>query len=201
MPVFSRAAARGAGELLVLVRRTAAVLASVAFPAAAMAPFVGGLLLEAIWKPGTVSEATRRCVPLLAIAGVAIFLTYPQMHALTALGRQRVLAWITFGSGLLKLGVSWLCIERGGIEGAALATAITELSVLGWVSFELRRAAHRTAFSRALVRPLATSAIAAGVAFGLSGTTPAIATAATVVVLLFAVAMGGALPLRLEDLR
>lgn len=207
LPAMTRAAARGPGPLLVLARRSCSVLAGLVLPAAAVAWSWGAQLLWVLWARhgegeslAAFSSANRdlvRCVPALAVAAVAIFLTYPQMHALTAMGRQRVLARISLLALGVKLAASVVAIRRFGVPGAALATALAEVGVLGWVSFELRRACGGLAPSRALLRPLLAALPAGGVAALAPDLAPLSALAAGFGLAAAGSLLSGALPLRL----
>lgn len=206
-PALTRAAGRGPAPLLALTRRACTVLAGFALPAVAICFAWGGQVLYLFWARHGEGERyadfladngdLRRCLPLLAIAGVAIFLTYPQMHALTALGRQRVLARISVVALLLKLLVSSVAIRAQGVLGAALGTLLTEWFVFAWVTLELRRATGALAPSRALLRPLVAGLAVAAVAWPLRDVAPWWTVPLGFALQAGALWLGGALPLRL----
>jgi len=206
-PAMTRAAARGTGDLLALARRSCAVLAGFALPAAFLCFSWGGQALWLVWARHANGQSLAgfsaanpellRCVPLLAVAGVAIFLTYPQMHALTALGRQRVLARISLTALIVKFVLSSLAIRRFGVPGAALATAIAEVGVFAWASVELRRAAGGFALSRAMVRPLLAALPVGAVAALFRELAPLPTLAAAVALAVGGAFLAGSLPLKL----
>ena len=174
-PALTRAAARGPAPLLELVRRGAAVLTAFALPAVAFAFLFGGQLLWLFWarrggvEPLPQFVATHgdllRCVPLLALAALAIFLTIPQMHALTACGRQRSLLVVTAAALAVKWFAGGELIRAHGVVGAAWGTLLTEGFVLLCVSLELKRATGGTIVGRGLLRPLCVAAGVAAVAW------------------------------------
>lgn len=207
LPAMARAAGRSTGELAALARRTVALLAAFALPVAATSFAWSAQVLWLCWARHDGSEPLEdfaaanadlvRCLPLLALSGLAIFATYPQMHALTALRRQRVLAAVSAGALVFKLLVAAVAIPRLGVLGAALATLATESLVLAWVSRELRRASGAWAPSRALLRPLAVAVPIGALAWLLRDLPPWSALAAGVLLCAAALPLGGALPLKL----
>jgi len=206
-PALTRAAARGPAPLLALVRRGTAVLAAFALPVVAFAFLFGGQLLWLFWaRRGGVEPLPEfvaahadllRCMPLLALSALAIFLTIPQMHALTACGRQRSLLLVTAAALAVKWFAGGELIRAHGVVGAAWGTLLTEGFVLLAVSFELRRATGGTIVARGLLRPLLAAAGVAAVAWPLRGLSPGWVAAVVPLLGVAAVAAGGALPLRL----
>ena len=76
----------------------------------------------------------------LLLAVVAVYLGSPLLTGVVAAGRSRaVLASALIGLGVNLLGNAWL-VPRAGIEGAALATLATELSVIASAGIALTRA-------------------------------------------------------------
>lgn len=206
-PALTRAAVRGGAPLLALVRRGAAVLVGFVLPIVVFAFAWNGQLLWLFWaRRGGVEPLADfiaangdllRCVPLLALAALAIFLAIPQMHALTALGRQRSLLWVTAAALLVKWFVGGALIRAQGVVGAAVGTLVTEGFVTLAVSLELRRATGGTCLSRALLRPLLTAAAVAAIAWPLRTVAPGWAVAAMAALGVGGVIVAGALPLRL----
>lgn len=206
-PALTRAATRGPAPLVALVQRAGALLMGVALPALALAGAWAGQVLWLLWaRHGEVEPLAeflqvngdlRRCLPLLALAGVAIFLAIPQMHALTALGRQRVLFRVTAAALLVKLLVGVVAIRAWGVLGAAVATVATEWFVTAWVSLELRRATGSSVASRALVRPLLVALLVAGVAWPLRDLAPRFVVPAALLLEAAAIGVAGSWPLRL----
>lgn len=206
-PSLTRAATRSPEALVALVRRVGVVLMAVALPAVALAAAWGGQVLWLLWaRRGAVepfdsfvvaNDDLRRCLPLLALAGVAIFLAIPQMLALTALGRQRTLLVVTARALVVKLVIGFLAIRAWGVLGAALATVATEWFVTLSVSIELKRAAGGTIASRAMARPLVVALLIGAAAWPFAGLAPGFALAGALLFEAAAIALAGAWPLRL----
>jgi O-antigen/teichoic acid export membrane protein len=206
-PALTRAATRGGDRLVTLVRRVAAVLGGFALPFTALGLSWGAQALWILWTrrhdavPFDAFVATNReivrCVPPLAVAATAIYLAYPQMTALTALGLQRVNARVTLTALCVKVVVSSGAILWLGVPGAALATMVVELGVVTWVSLALRAATGRFALARPMLRPLVVAAVVAAVAASFPSLAPWRAAAASVALALVAFVAGGALPLKL----
>ncbi len=206
-PALTRAAGRGPAPLMALTRRACTVLAGIALPAVAIGVAWSGQVLYLFWARHLDGESyssflaangdLREALPLLIGAGVAIFLTYPQMHALTALGRQRVLARVSIVALLLKVALSSATIRWLGVPGTALGTLLTEWFVLGWVSLELRRATGEWALSRALARPLLAALPVALVVFAWADLAPWWTLPIGLALEAGALFLAGALPLRL----
>jgi len=136
LPIYSRLAAEGPARLTPVVQRSVFYMACVAFPAAALAPALGPAVLDVVWDDP--HPDTAACLNWLAGAGALIFLTYPQIHALIAAGRQKTCALISLAGGGFKIGLGVATIPALGIRGAAMTTFFTELVVLLLVT-----AAHR----------------------------------------------------------
>src|SRR5687768_6896472 len=68
---------------------------------------------------------------ILALACVPMFLNYLLTHTLIAVDRQRLYAVFTLLALLVNVTANLALIPSLGIRGAALATLLTELSLLG----------------------------------------------------------------------
>ncbi len=161
-PAFAKCALRDPDRFVILVRRAVFYLMTVALPLAAWIPWVSGAMLTLIWgkEPGD----TEKCLGTLALASVCIFATYPQVVALTALGKQRDFTRIVLFAGPLKLGVILVLYRPCGILGAALATLAIESFVLFMVSRRLRSYLKRAVFSSDLLRPFGVAAVVGALA-------------------------------------
>jgi O-antigen/teichoic acid export membrane protein len=207
LPAMTRAASRGRGELLALTRRACAVLAGFALPAALMASAWSAQILWLFWAKHSLGQSLAdfstqyrdliRCVPPLAVASVAIFLTYPQMNALTAAGRQHVLARITLTALAVKFVLSNVTIRWLGVPGAAVATAIAEGGVCLWTCFEVRRSIGGFAVAHGILRPLAAALPIGAVAALFAGLAPFPAIGLAAALGAVGAFLAGSLPLRL----
>ena len=85
---------------------------------------------------------------------MAIFLAYPQISALTAIGRQATFTRISLTALGIKLALGMWLIRSFGVLGAGLAMAATEWIVFFLVTVCLRRHLGGTGLSTLLIRPV-----------------------------------------------
>ena len=153
LPVFSRLARSDRSALTRAVQQAVRFLGAVALPATALAPALGRALLQTVWGDQFDEEGVR-CLYVLAVAGALIFLSYPQITALIAVGRQGTCTWVALLAGILKVALACWWIPYVGILGAAAATLATEAFVLFAVRSALRRTLDAFGPMAVLVRPL-----------------------------------------------
>lgn len=211
VPTLVRASHRGADEVVRITRRVGAVLAGLALPFAAMALSWSPQLLWLLWArkhhadplaltfdawlPTHGDEVAS--ARLLGLAGVAIFLTYPQMTALLALSRQRLMLLLSIGALVAKAALSCFTVAEFGVVGAAATTLAIEAGVCAASAVLLARAVGGAVFSRQLIRPLLPASVVGAAAFALRDLSPF---AVAPLMLLFAgaaIGLARSFPLRL----
>lgn len=128
----------------------AAVVSGLAVPHAAW-------LLETLFKPSFVDAATSLSLLLFAMA--VIYFGSLHLTAVIATGRTRTASWITVGALGINVALNALLVPRHGIDGAALATVVTEGAVAVFAAVALWRAGARSLAHRPL---LWLAAVAAG---------------------------------------
>jgi O-antigen/teichoic acid export membrane protein len=209
VPSLVRASERAPSEVVRLTRRVGAVLAGLCLPVAAIAQGWSAQVLWLLWvRQGTGGAAGFELwrathgdeitsARLLAGAAVAIFLTYPQMNALLALSRQRLLCAISVGALLAKSALSLFTVAEFGVVGAAATTLTIECAVCVTAGVALARAVGGAVFSRQLVRPLLPALAAGAVAWGLRDLAPVSAAALGAVLVALSVVLARTFPLRL----
>jgi O-antigen/teichoic acid export membrane protein len=210
VPSLVRASERAPSEVVRITRRVGAVLAGLCLPVAALAPAWSAQVLWLLWvRQGShgaeafeLWRATHgdeiASARLLAAAAVAIYLTYPQMNALLALSRQKLLCAISCGALVLKSALSLFTVAEYGVVGAAATTLAVECAVCAVASVALARAVGGAVFSRQLLRPLLPALAAGAIAWRLRDLAPTTAAPLAALLIAAAVALGGALPLRLR---
>ena len=161
-PILSRVARGDPARVVRVTSRATFYLAAVMLPAAAMTPKLGPGVLRILF-PHASTEADR-CLQLLAIGAIAIFLTYPQITALTAIGRQADYTRIALCVLPLKLGALGLGYQMWGLPGVAAANLTAEWVVFALVSARLARHLRGWVIRPVLMRPVFAGAVVALVA-------------------------------------
>jgi O-antigen/teichoic acid export membrane protein len=211
VPTLVRAAHQSTAEVVRITRRVGAVLAGLALPFAAMAFSWSPQVLWLLWVrdfSGRTDAATFEawsaahgdevaCARLLALAAIAIFVTYPQMTALMALARQRRLAVISAGALVAKAALSLFTVDAYGVVGAAATTLAIEVAVCLVSGAMLWNVVRGAVFSRQLLRPLLPALAIAAAAWFLRDLAPLAVAPTALAFAAAAIWLGGALPLKL----
>jgi O-antigen/teichoic acid export membrane protein len=163
-PVFSGCFADLKGHfdrLSRIFRRAVLYMGITGIPAALVLFFFSEPLIVLICGDSFLPSA--RCLVILSLAMVAIFLTYPHTSILVSSGRQILFAWIAGLSGLFNVILNLILIPKYSIEGAAWATVITEVVVLLAALYCVWRFARITALGIELYKiPVMAGAVAFG---------------------------------------
>jgi len=148
LPLISRLATTDPGRFRRVVERALLYMGVAGIPIAVSLLFLSEEVLRLIY-PEPFARAAD-CLTILGIAVAIIFMTYPQVSTLIALGRQKSFTYIAvIGLGLnVLLNVVWIPLYS--IEGAAWATLITEAFVFCATLYFVKRNGRFWALGRRL---------------------------------------------------
>jgi O-antigen/teichoic acid export membrane protein len=121
-------------------------------------------------------DLLQAALPLRILAAAFIFHVFvgPNILLLTAAGRSRPIMNIFLGTATLNVALNWVLIKHLGMgtEGAALATLVSYALLNIMASFVLYRGYGLHPFSRAYLRPLLGSGVAAVLLYALAKSLP-----------------------------
>jgi O-antigen/teichoic acid export membrane protein len=160
LPRLARAAADSIETTTALTQRAFQSAASLAVPCAIGGWILAGPMLENLF--GEPFTPARNSLRLLLVAMGILFLDGVLLQILVVFDRTRPELLIRGIAAGLNLVLNLLWIPRYGIEGAAMATVLAEISVLLLRLLVGRRLGVRIG-GRFLLKPLLASAVMAGV--------------------------------------
>jgi O-antigen/teichoic acid export membrane protein len=161
LPMLSRAAAHGAGELKAAADRSMELAAAIGAPLVAGTVVLAEPILHFINGPGY--EPGAAALAVLALSIGCIFLSNTVHNVLLACDRLHAEMWTIAAAAALNVGLNLLVIRHYGILGAAWATLSAEGLVL-LLGVWLMRGCGVTMNWLLALRPIAAAAVmAAGV--------------------------------------
>ncbi len=166
LPLISRLATADPGRLRRVVERAVLYMGVAGIPITVSLLFLSEQVLRLIYPEPFARGAG--CLTILGIAVAIIFVTYPYVSTLIAIGRQKSYTWIAVIGLALNVLLNLIWIPLYSIEGAAWATVVTEAFVLCAAVYCVRRWARFWALDRRLFRIAPVAGIMAAASWWLS---------------------------------
>lgn len=166
LPVISRLATDDPGRLRRVVERAVLYMGVAGIPIAVTLFFLSEQVLRLIY-PEPFARAAG-CLTILGLAVAIIFVTYPHVSTLIAVGRQKSYTWIASIGLVLNVLLNLIWIPLYSIEGAAWATVVTEAFVLCAAVYCVRSRVRFWALDRRLFRIVPVAGIMAAASWWFS---------------------------------
>jgi O-antigen/teichoic acid export membrane protein len=167
LPTLSRLSRSSVPSLADAYESAAKVIAITLVPVGCVFALFAGALMDTLYGPeyATAESALRLLGGAAALYGVS----HLGLYVLIAQSRQRTIPWITAGVVVLNVSLNLLLIPRFSIDGAALVTSLSELTLAVLMTAAALRVTGPLSARRVLVGPLA-GAGAMGAAALVAGT-------------------------------
>ena len=172
-PVFARNEKDDHAVFVRVVQRSFFYAMMLGVPLAVSLQWLAPLVIGGLWDEK--AQASEGVLAILAWAVLLIFVSYPLITALNAMGRQGDFMKIALGAIVVNATLNVVVIPRFGIEGAAWTTVVTEGFVFVSTLLRFMNLIGKSPFARDFWKVLVTGVVVGFVAFLLRGTSLTIA--------------------------